>query len=209
MTRPSTGRFACSIATIWANTAFCIATMPRLRRSVGVLTLAADAPAGSANLVCVSFIVVARTFILSTKAGMEPASHRAIVSAKLFADGMSIPSRTCSSLSCSPAWTLTTDCLSAKSAWYACTSTSVNVIVGPASSFLRGLSSSTMSAVITLVTLAAGRVFSLPELATKPRPDTPTAAAPWDGHGSAGAVPGTTSVGGSFPAAATAGIGRK
>src|SRR5438105_15751586 len=62
-------------------------------------------------------------------------------------------------------------------------------------------------AVITLVTLAAGIASSLPELAMNPRPDTPTAAAPRAGQGSAGGVPETTSDCGRTDLAATAGIG--
>jgi hypothetical protein len=65
------------------------------------------------------------------------------------------------------------------------------------------------SAVITLATLAAGIACSLPELATRPRPDTPTAAEPRDGQGRAGAAPGMVSVARSRWTGATAGIGRR
>ena len=63
------------MATIDANTGSCIASMPRISRSDGVLTLCGDAPAGSAKWVCVIFIVAAREFIFAMKASSEPASH--------------------------------------------------------------------------------------------------------------------------------------
>src|SRR5438093_815814 len=45
------------------------------------------------------------------------------------------------------------------------------------------------SAVITFVTLAAGKVWALPELARRPRPETPTAAETRDRQRSAEAAP--------------------
>src|SRR5260370_21322251 len=66
-----------------------------------------------------------------------------------------------------------------------------------------------MSAVITFVTLAAGIACSLPELPTKPRPETPTAPAPGDGQGSGGAVPGMTCEAGSNGVAENGGIRRR
>jgi len=86
---------------------------------------------------------------------------------------------------------------------------SVIVMVGPASPFSSGLSLRATSAVMTFVTLAAGIACSLPELAMKPRPETPTAAEPRAGQGRAGVAPWTTSALGSRAVAATAGIGRK
>ena len=88
---PATGSSACAWPTIWAKTGSCIAAMPSVSRSLGVLTLAGDAPLVSANLVCVSRIAVARSFMRETKASIDPASHRATVSARLLAEGMSIP----------------------------------------------------------------------------------------------------------------------
>ena len=183
--------------------------MPRVVRSVGVLTLEADAPLVSANFVCERCSSAARLFILATKASIEPASQRAAVSARLFPDGISIPSRTWNRVSCSPACTFTTDCMSARSASYERMSASVIVMFAPVSPFFSLLSSSTTSAVITFVTLAAGMACSLPEVPTNPRPETATAADPLDGQGSDGAVPGTTSVVWRRCVAATAGIGRR
>ena len=69
------------MATIAANTGSRIAAMPRTVRSLGVLVLAGEAPLASANLVCVSFILAARSFIRETNAPSDPASQRAAVSA--------------------------------------------------------------------------------------------------------------------------------
>jgi len=65
------------------------------------------------------------------------------------------------------------------------------------------------SAVITLATLAAGAGVSLPDVAIKPSPETPTAAEPTCGHGKVGAVPEIVVAVGTADVAATAGIGRK
>src|SRR5437899_10645800 len=65
------------------------------------------------------------------------------------------------------------------------------------------------SAVITFVMLAAGKVWAFPELARRPRPETPTAAEPRDGQGRPGAVPGTTSDVRKRWAGETAGMGRR
>ena len=65
------------------------------------------------------------------------------------------------------------------------------------------------SAVITLVTLAAGTGSSFPELAMKPRPDTPIAAEPPAGQGSVGGVPLVVVSAGNDGLAAIAGIGRR
>src|SRR5207249_11510006 len=82
-------------------------------------------------------------------------------------------------------------------------------MVGPSSPRLSGLSVSRTSAVMTLVTLAAGIACSLPELAIRPSPDTPTAAAPRSGQGLEGGVPFTTCVAGRAELAVTAGTGRR
>src|SRR2546421_94489 len=158
------------------------------------LTHTKFADTSGANFVCVRWRSAARLFILVTKASIELESQRAAVSARLFADGINIPSRTWKSVSCSPTSTFTTDCWSRRSDSYAPTSASLMVMFGPVSPFFSLLSSSTMSAVITLVTLAAGVACSLPELATRPSPPMPTAAAPRNGQGRVGAAPGTTSV---------------
>ena len=70
-----------------------------------------DAPLVSANFVCVILRSAARLFIAATNLSMVPESQRARVSAKLLAEGMSKPWRSSSSVSCSPAWTATTDSL--------------------------------------------------------------------------------------------------
>src|SRR2546425_9692226 len=88
-------------------------------------------------------------------------------------------------------------------------SASVMVMFAPVSPFFSLLSSSTTSAVITFVTLAAGMACSLPEVPTNPRPENATAADPIDGQGSDGAVPGATSVVWRRCVAATAGVGRR
>ena len=82
-------------------------------------------------------------------------------------------------------------------------------IDGPGSLILRGLSSRTTSAVITLVTLAEGSGCSLPELAMKPRPETPIAATPVVGHWTVGATPAVVVSAGRPALAAIAGMGRK
>jgi len=62
---------------------------------------------------------------------------------------------------------------------------------------------------MTLATLAAGIGCSLPEVATKPRLWTPTAAEPRVGQGMTGGVPAITSLAGGPPLAATSGMGRR
>ena len=74
-----------------AKTGSFIAAMPSLIRSLAVLTVSGEMPAGSANNVFTSPRALARWFIRSTKALSELASQRASVCAKLLADGISMP----------------------------------------------------------------------------------------------------------------------
>src|SRR2546421_10263087 len=80
---------------------------------------------------------------------------------------------------------------------------------GPVWPSPNGLSCMTTRAVITFATLAVGICASLPESASLPRPDTPTAAEPVLGQGSEGAEPAMVFCETTEEVAATAGTGRK
>src|SRR5437667_10538311 len=97
--------------------------------------------------------------------------------------------------------------MSARSASYERMSASVIVMFAPVSPFFSLLSSSTTSAVITFVTLAAGMACSLPEVPTNPRPETAIAPDPLDGQGRQAPGPGPHQCGGETGAQARRGSG--
>src|ERR1700687_272054 len=83
------------------------------------------------------------------------------------------------------------------------------VRIGPVAPFASGLSAIRTRAVITFATLAAGVGGTSPEVAIKPRSETPTAPEPTPGQGRLGGVPVIVYWEGPELAAATAGIGRR
>ncbi len=144
------------MATIWANTALAMATWANRVSSRASLTVAAESPLESAYLVARSPSWLASWFIWVTKALSLPASQVASSVAMLLPEGISIASSSCSSESCSPTTTWTTDWPVARSCWYSATSGAVTVTRGPVSPEVRGWALSTSSAVITLARLPIG-----------------------------------------------------
>ena len=118
----------------------------------------------------------------ATNCASEPASQRASTAAMLFAEGSSSACSACSSVSCSPSATETTDSSCRRRRSVSATTDALSVIVGPSSPARSGWSRRIRYAVITFATLAIGAACWFGPACSCDCPERTNAAWPCAGH---------------------------